>query len=274
MAPASINRELAFLKRVFTVAVGDGLADTNPVRAVKLFRENNRRVRYLTDEEEARLRAAIADDEWPKVAFALHTGFRQGNQFRLPWSDVNFDQGVIRAHRPKAGEDYFVPMNDDLRAILRTLPSRLRSEYVFPSETGTTPLDAKNFLHRVFAPALKRAGIADFRWHDTRHTFASRLVMAGVDLRTVQALLGHKTLAMTERYAHLSPAHKLAAVQRLNRPENAGPSDTATDTEPAAAKAVAGARGQVVELAEEKDGPRRDRTSDPLIKSQLLYQLS
>ena len=129
-------------------------------------------------------------------------------------------------------------MNDDLRAILRTLPSRMRSEWLFPSETGETPLDAKNFLHRVFTPALKRAGISDLRWHDLRHTFASRLVMAGVDARTVQTLMGHKTLAMTERYSHLSPAHKLAAVQRLNQPEAEKPTATTTATEAETAKAA------------------------------------
>jgi Phage integrase family len=140
---------------------------------------------------------------------------------------------------------------------------------VFPSENGETPLDAKNFVHRVFEPALKEARITDFRWHDLRHTFASRLVMAGVDLHTVQTLLGHKTLAMTERYAHLSPAHKLAAVQRLNRPEITEPTDTTTDTEPEAARATAGAAQEVVELEGKKNGPRRSRTCDPLIKSCL-----
>jgi site-specific recombinase XerD len=87
-------------------------------------------------------------------------------------------------------------------------------------------LDAKNFVHRVFLPAIEKAGIKEFRWHDLRHTFASRLVMAGVDIRTVQELMGHKTLAMTTRYAHLSAAHKLDAVQKLNRPKTEAPTDT------------------------------------------------
>src|SRR5262249_40675131 len=198
-------------------AIRDGKAERNPVLARLFVKENNQRVRYLTDEEEARLRVAIGADEWPKVALALHTGLRQGNEFRLTWPDVNFDTRMIRARQSKSGEDYFVPMNDELRTILRSLPSRLRSLHVFPSEGGETPLDAKNYMHRVFVPALERAKIADFRWHDLRHTFASRLVMAGVDIRTVQELMGHRTLAMTMRYAHLTPAHKLDAVQRLSR---------------------------------------------------------
>ena len=89
-----------------------------------------------------------------------------------------------------------------------------------------TPLDARNYMHRVFMPALKQAKIEGFRWHDLRHTFASRLVMAGVDLRTVQELLGHKTMAMTMRYSHLSPQHQLDAVKRLD----AKPTGTTTGT--------------------------------------------
>jgi site-specific recombinase XerD len=88
-------------------------------------------------------------------------------------------------------------------------------------------MDARNYIGRVFLPALKRAGIENFRWHDLRHTFASRLVMAGVDLRTVQELLGHKTQAMTLRYSHLSADHQRDAVQKLNRT----PTGTTTGTD-------------------------------------------
>jgi site-specific recombinase XerD len=232
-APASINRELAFLRRAFNVAIGDHLADTNPVRAVKLFRENNQRVRILGDDEETRLRAALGEEHWPKVAVALCAGFRRSNCFRLQWADdVNFDSGSLRAHQPKGGTDYHVPMNADLRAILRALPSRLRSPWVFPSDTGDTPLDSQNFINRIFRPALRCARITNFSWHDLRHTFASRLAMAGVDLRTIQELLGHRTLAMTMRYAHLSPAHKLDAVNRLVRIKSGAPTGTRTGTDP------------------------------------------
>src|SRR5262245_25758114 len=88
---------------------------------------------------------------------------------------------------------------------------------VFPSESGARPLESQNFINRVFRPALRRARITNFSWHDLRHTFASRLAMAGVDIRTVQELLGHQSLAMTLRYAHLSPAHKRDAVRHLER---------------------------------------------------------
>ncbi len=215
MSPATVNRELAFLRRAYNVAIADGLVEKNPVKGVKFAKEDNQRLRYLLPEEEAELRKAIGEEHWPKVAVALHTGMRRGNQFKLQWTDVDFDNGVITLRHSKSGSTYYVPMNDELRAALRALPSRLRSRWVFPSDTGDTPLDAQNFVNRVFTVALKTAGIVGFRWHDLRHTFASRLAMAGVDLRTVQDLMGHKTIAMTLRYAHLSPGHKLAAVQRL-----------------------------------------------------------
>ena len=271
LSEASVNRELTFLRRVFKVAAEDRLFDgENPVSRRHFFKENNERLRYLTDDEEQRLRKEIGEDEWPKVAFALHTGFRQGNQFRCRWVDVSFETGTIRARRPKSGKDYFVPINDELRAILQGLPSRLRSEWVFPSETGKTALDAKNYMHRVFLPALQRAKIADFRWHDLRHTFASRLVMAGVDLHTVQELMGHQSIAMTQRYAHLSPAHKLAAVQRLVE----RPTATTTATDDAEPKPALRAIEKVVDLQEQKSEPCWIRTNDPLLKRQMLCHLS
>jgi site-specific recombinase XerD len=105
-------------------------------------------------------------------------------------------------------------MNDRVLEILRSLPSRMKSSYVFPSETGETALNTNNFINRVWNPNRKRASLEDLHWHDPRHTFASRLIMAGVDLRTVQELMGHKTISMTLRYSHLSPIHQREAIQR------------------------------------------------------------
>jgi site-specific recombinase XerD len=171
---------------------------------------------------------------------------------------VNFGQGFVSAHHTKSREDYHVPMNDALRATVRALPSRLTSPWVFPSDTGETPLDPKNFVNRVFSPALERAGIRDFRWHDLRHTFASRLVMRGVDIRTVQELMGHKTLAMTQRYSHLSPAHELDAVQRLTGADVGHATGTTTGTEDDEPKAAMGGGGQVPKLPPQASEPYWD----------------
>jgi integrase len=218
LAPATINRHLAFLKRVFNVAIKDGRAERNPVREVRFYKENNERVRFLSADEEERLRKAVREDNWPMVVVATHTGLRRGEQFRLRWDEIDFSTGIITIPRSKSGLARRLPMNDTVRDVLRALPSRLKSEWVFPSATGTTPLDGRNYVVRTFVPALKKASIEGFRWHDLRHTFASRLVMAGVDLRAVQELMGHKTMTMTLRYSHLSPEHMVSAVQRLNRP--------------------------------------------------------
>jgi site-specific recombinase XerD len=226
IGPASVNREIAFLKRAYNVAIADGLLETNPVRQVQFLKENNTRVRYLTDVEEVRLRAEMNETRWPIVALALNTGLRRGELFSLRWDEIDFTTNVLTIPRTKAGRTRHVPMNANVRSILGTLESRGRSPYVLPSAKGSTPLDAHNFVRRVFRPALKRAGIEAFRWHDLRHTFASRLVMRGVDLRSVQELLGHTDIKMTLRYSHLSPAHLLAAVERLPT----APTGTATRT--------------------------------------------
>ena len=236
VAPATVNRELSFLRRVYNVAIKDEKADTNPVRPEAFFRENNQRVRFLTNDEESRLRAALDPDDWALVCVAIHTGLRRSEQFHLRWEHVDFANGILTVPRSKHGGTRRIAMNDTVRDNPRGLPSRLKSAYVFPSATGEKPLDGGNFVRRVFVRALAAASIGGFRWHDLRHTFASRLTMAGVDLRTVQELMGHKTLAMTVRYAHLSPEHKLDAVQRLN----ATPTATAAATESESAKAATG----------------------------------
>lgn len=225
-AEATVNRELTCLRAVYRTAITDGKVERSPVLPRFFFRERNQRVRQLSDEEETALRAAVPARHLPKLDVALYTGFRRGNVLGLRWEDVNFASGLVWARSTKSGEDYAVPMNDALRATLQALPSRMRSVWVFPDRTGEQPVDGKRFDEKVFRPAVRRAGILDFRFHDLRHTFGSRLVQAGVHIRTVQELLGHKSLRMTERYTHLAPSQKADAVQALVRtgtPTGTGP---------------------------------------------------
>ena len=225
---ATTNRHLQLLNAVFNKAITWGKTKTNPVRSVKKFKENNERVRYLTEDEESCLRTLFPEQHWLLIEVALHTGMRRGEQLNLKWKDVDFLTRTITIPRSKPGEKRHVKMNNRVAEILRGLPSRLKSEWIFPSQSGASPINANNFINRVFTPALKQAKIANFRWHDLRHTFASRLTMAGVDLRTVQELMGHKTIAMTVRYSHLSPAHTLDAVNKLCQDMKSG--STRTDT--------------------------------------------
>src|SRR5439155_9030493 len=190
------------------------------------------------------------------------TGLRRSEQFGLRWESVDFTTGIITVPRSKSGETRRVPMNDTVRELLRALPSRLKSAWVFPSGTGETPLDGQNFVNRVFVKALRKAKVEQFSWHCLRHTFASRLVMAGVDLRTVQELMGHKTLAMTLRYSHLSPGHQLDAVQRLNASADASRDDTRTDTSEDARGTAAAGAAEVRELTSDSSGGTRSRTAD------------
>lgn len=217
---------MALLKNLFNKAIGWGKCEHNPVTGIKQFKESHR-IRYLTKEEEEKLRYFFPPEYWPWVEIALHTGFRQSEQFELRWENVDFQIKVITIPDSKNGEVRYVPMNDKVVKIFRSLPSRLKGPWVFPSANWHTPKDPHNFTQRIFLPAVRKAGIDDFRWHDLRHTFASRLVMKGTDLRTVQDLMGHKTITMTQRYAHLSPEHQREAVQRLADEES---TDTKTDT--------------------------------------------
>lgn len=216
VAPATVNRELTLLKHMFTKGIEWEKARTNPVKAVKHLREANTRVRFLTDEEETRLLAECPDNLRALVIAALHTGFRRGELLSLRWRDADFLNGLVtvEAAYTKNGERRTVPMSQTLRAVLDGLrQERPHDHHVFLNKRGEPYVSPK----KAFESAVKRAGIADFHFHDLRHCFASRLVMGGQDMRTVQELLGHKTLTMTLRYSHLSPTHRAKAVAILDR---------------------------------------------------------
>jgi integrase len=212
----TINRELAFLKNLFSKAVEWGKAGDNPVKKVRLYREDNARTRFLSDEEEANLLANCGPQLKPLVVTALHTGFRASELLSLSWQDVDFRRGVVtvRAGYAKNGEGRSVPLNDTLTMVLKSAKvSKINEEKVFCNQRG----QPYRSFRTAFERAVKQAGIADFTFHDLRHTFASRLVMAGVDLPTVKELMGHKHITMTLRYAHLSSDHKQAAVRKLDQ---------------------------------------------------------
>lgn len=227
LGPATVNRELAFLKHLYNRAIPK-YADTNPVRRVKFFKEP-RRVRYLTEGEENRLRPKLEGIRfaWPIVVLAMNSGGRRANVFGLLRNEVDFHSGVITFTETKTGEAYHVPMNETLRTVLTKVLQSHSSPWVFPNKKGTGPLSAQNFYNRVFKPALVSAKIKDFKFHDLRHTFASRLVMRGRSLYEVKELLGHKRESTTHRYAHLAPDRLREAVNSLATP----PTGTTTGTD-------------------------------------------
>jgi len=232
-APATVNRAVGFLKRLFNLAIRDGLLGQNPVTRVKMLTENNARIRFLLDEEEAQLKAVMAPADWATVNFAMNTGLRQGEMLGLRREDLDLRLGMITVRRSKHGEARHVPLNQSAREALAVILGGHDSDWVFPAPKASKNQQADEKPRRKGAPedrprrgdslykgvlvrACKKAGIKNFRWHDLRHTFCSRLVMGGVDLRTVQELAGHKSILMTQRYAHLSPAHQRAAVMVLD----------------------------------------------------------
>jgi integrase len=206
---ASVNRELACLKHMFTKAIEWDIAMTNPVKQVKMFRENPGRIRYLNIEEVDRLIHACNDTIRPIVIVALHTGMRKQEILDLRWESLDIEQKIIYVCGTKSGYDRQIPMSEPVMFAIKGMPKR--SEYIFTRPNG----EQINDIRTAYANALKKANIEDFRFHDLRHTFASHLVMNGTDLLTVKELLGHRTIEMTLRYSHLSPEHKRHAIESL-----------------------------------------------------------
>jgi integrase len=210
--PATVNRDVVVLRHMFVKVMAWGKALSNPVAHIKPLQAHNRRLRYLSHEEIACLLDVADETLRPVLITALHTGLRRGELFHLTWQDIDFKQGVIRVLQSKNGKPRDIPMSATLRATLHLLPRRIDSDYIFPGKTGRGLVDIKKRFHR----GLRDAGIDGFRFHDLRHTFASHLVMAGVDLVSVKDFLGHADLKMTLRYAHLAPDYKRAAIDRLD----------------------------------------------------------
>ena len=229
-APASMNRYRALMSLVFRLGIENGKLKENPVRLVKHRLVNNVRMRWLGGEEEARLRAVIEaryPEHIPELDLALNTGLRLSEMYGLTWQNVNLRSRVLTVRRSKNGEMRHVPVNATAAAAFWELRKRGDGGSSVVLNLKGLPLsDPRHW----FEPAIRLAKIRDFSWHCLRHTFASRLVMAGVDLRTVQELLGHKSIAMTVRYSHLAPAHTLAAVERLTDAYPARATDARTST--------------------------------------------
>jgi integrase len=257
----TVNRDLDDLRSALGKAVEWELIDEHPLNGVKRTKvDDNAIVRYLDDDEEHRLRAALDAREerirverdranaWraergyptlpdlrqvafvdhlkPMVLISINTGVRRGELFNLEWRDVKFQAErvggrsvpphlTVRSESAKSRKVRHIPLNTEVLEVLRGWRAQ-RSEpegLVFPGRNG----DRLDNVRKAWLGVLEDAGIKAFRWHDQRHHFASRLVMAGVDLNTVRELLGHADYKMVLRYAHLSPEHKAAAVAKLVR---------------------------------------------------------
>jgi site-specific recombinase XerD len=212
LTDSTLNRYRTFISSVFTFALKANLVSMNPCARVDRYKENDPRIRWLRPEEEERIRKALVADshEW-EFDLALHTGMRRGEQFWLHWKDVDIDRGNLTV-KGKTGRRHLVANETAIAALRKLHALSGEKEFVCPDNDGMAKRDWRTWLF----DAVKEAGVEDFHWHDLRHTFASRLVMAGVDLRTVQELLGHKSIVQTMKYAHLSADHRKLAVRKMN----------------------------------------------------------
>lgn len=210
-SPATINRYLEQLGTMLNMAVSNRYIKESPMKGVKKFRCEHHTIRYLTREEEVELYKHLPEYLKLIVTVALHTGLRRGNILELRWEQINFDYKMIEVLKNKGNKKIQIPLSETLYEEFSKI--RQNEGYVFVNpETGLPYQDIK----KAFNTAKEKAGIKDFRFHDLRHTVATRLVEKGIDLAVVQDLLAHSNIQTTMRYAHPVPKRKLEAIQALD----------------------------------------------------------
>jgi len=220
VSDSTTNRELAFLKTIFNLAVSWGKLESSPGARVRKLKEPPSRERVATADEIGRLLEAAGADVRPVIITALGTGMRRGEILALKWTDLDFVRGVITVRTSKSGKPRRVPMSGNVAAALGAVPRR--GEFVFQNPETSRPIrDVKT----GFLAACRRAkkdpgdekdpGIVGLRFHDLRHTFASRALELGADLVSVSKILGHSSIVMTAKYLHASGESQRLAVEKV-----------------------------------------------------------
>jgi integrase len=214
----TVNQYLATLSHALNTAVVEwGWLEASPLRRVRRLREPRGRVRWLDEAERQRLLAASAASAnrllLPVVILALSTGARKQELLSLTWRDVDLRRERLLLHQTKTGERRSVPLTGRALAEMQALAKvrRIETALVFPRRDGRAPMD----LRYAWQQALREAGLQDFRFHDLRHCCASYLAMHGASLVEIAEVLGHKTLQMVKRYAHLAESHTAGVVARM-----------------------------------------------------------
>lgn len=209
-APATVNREIACFKTIFSKAMKNGKAERNPVVGVKLLKENNERERILSLDEYIRLVTECPAYLKPIVKLAYHAGMRKSEILNLTWEKVDLKEGFIRlkAEDTKTREPRSVPLSPELVEMLKTMPRGLPGVKVFMREGQ--PIKS---IREIFDAACKRAGIEDFTFHDFRHTAINNWRLQGHDYFRIMAASGHKTMAVFKRYNRVSEDELKTLVQ-------------------------------------------------------------
>lgn len=212
---ATINRHIELISKMFSLCIAEGYIDKNPCTFVQRLRTDNYKIRYLTEDEEKRF-FELSEEYFPNLnyiyLFAIHTGMRRSEIFNLKWNQIDFKSREIDVLKTKSGKPRKVPISDDLLPILIELNQKQVNGYVLPNPKTGKPYVS---IYRSFKTIVKKANIENFRFHDFRHTVATRLVSNGFDLLLVQDILGHDEIKTTMRYAHPVKENKLAAINSL-----------------------------------------------------------
>lgn len=213
---STVNRYLQLLKKMFNLAIEESYLEENVIRKVKLFSEkDNLKERILTEKEEEKLMENCSDTLRAILLVALNTGMRRAEILGLTWSQIDFETRRIKVEKTKSEKVRFIPINDALfKQILNLKSKNGQSPFIFFNpETKQPYQDMKTGFKR----ACRISGIEGLRFHDLRHTFATRLVANGIDIETVRDLLGHHSIVITQRYTHSSDERKRKAVEILNK---------------------------------------------------------
>ena len=219
ISASRVNRYISVMSHICTIATNEWeWLEDNPFRKIKKLPEPRGRIRFLSDEERVALLKACKNAPYPHtyliVVLAISTGMRKSEILNIRWLDVDLDRGQIVLHETKNEERRVVPLTGHALSLVHEHKKirRIDTDMLFPSQKADKAYEIK----RSWEGALKEAGIEDFRFHDLRHSAASYLAMNGASLAEIAEVLGHKTLAMVKRYAHLSDAHTSSVVISMN----------------------------------------------------------
>ena len=225
LANQTVLHYLKFLRHILNLAVRDRHINQNPFAQVEMPKVSKGRLRFLSMEEEHRLLEAIGPRYASWVRFAILTGLRQAEQFRLKWTDVDLDRGILTLPKTKSGECQYAYLNQEAITILKGFTSWKDSKWLFPSRIKGKPRNPKSFYKRIYLPALQHCGLQvtyenksqKVDWHTLRHTFASRLGMSGATEQEIAACLRHSSTALVKRYTHLSQPHLHSVTEKVSQ---------------------------------------------------------
>ena len=210
---ATINRHLEALSKIFNICISNKLIDKNPLQNVKKMKKNNYKIRFLSKDEEKRLFAYLPKYLSDIVICALKTGMRKGEILNLKWGNIDFKVDCIELLNTKSGKKRKIPLSAKLKKVLLQIKENNESEYIFINPRTQKPFSD---IKKSFNSAVKNAKIKNFRFHDLRHTFATRLIEKNIDIVVAKELMGHADISTTMIYVHYDADRKKNAINVID----------------------------------------------------------